>query len=260
MSILNPRSSGASRSISAIRPLLDGGALARFSGPVALVEPNGTVICANAAAAPIQAMLGTGSQRLAAAVADAIATGEDCTLTLIAPADSGDHLQFRLSVLPLGKGEAALVIGHSIPVAAPAIGVSASVQHRYKDLLALTGDFAWETSAAGIFTFVSEDGGFGWPPEAMLGRRAAEFLAESRAGVDPFLARVPVSGIGLVFRRADGGSTRTSVAAMPILGHDSRWLGACGVAREESGGTTSRSSGELVRLDSQPGAPKQAAG
>jgi hypothetical protein len=227
--------------------LLEQGALARFSGPVALINPDGAVICANAAAAPIQAMLAQGTQHLASTVTGAIATGEDCTVTLFAPADGGGNLLLKLSILPLGKGKAALVIGHSTPLATPGIGAVASA-HRYKDLLSLTGDFAWETNAAGLFTYVPEEGGFGWPAEAMLGRRAAEFLAGGRAGVDPFVARVPVSGITLAFRRADGGSTRTSVAAMPVLGHDSAWLGACGVAREDASGTSSLHMGEVVRL------------
>jgi hypothetical protein len=75
--------------------------------------------------------------------------------------------------------------------------------------------------------------------------------------VDPFLARVPVSGIPLAFRRIDGGSTMTSVAAMPVLGHDSTWLGACGVAREDSGRASSSRVAELLRLpDDTPAVPR----
>jgi hypothetical protein len=255
MSILRPaRRARASHSVEATRTLLaNDGALARFPGPVALVNPSGAVICANAAAARIEPMLGD-TQRLAAVVAEAVATGDDCTVTLVLPAaDGNDQVQLKLSILPLAKGDAALVIGHSVPTAAASMRAVASASRRYKDLLSLTGDFAWETNAAGVFTFVSEDGGFGWPVEAMLGRRAAEFLAERPAGVDPFLARVPVSGIPLAFRRADGGSVSTSVAAMPVLGTDSAWLGACGVAREDAAEEQSPQVGELVHLvDDEP--------
>ena len=251
MRILRPaRRVRASHSVKATRTLLaNDGALARFPGAVALVNPSGAVICANAAGARIEAVLGGGTQRLAAAVAEAIATGDDCTVTLVLPAaEGGDQLQLTLSILPLAKGEAALVMGHSAPIGAASIGAVASARRRYKDLLSLTGDFAWETNAAGVFTFVSEDGGFGWPAEAMVGRRAAEFLAELSAGVDPFLARVPVSGIPLAFRRADGGSAPTSVAAMPVLGTDSAWLGARGVAREDTGEGPALRVGELVHF------------
>ena len=187
-----PAASARPDSIKATRTLLaDDGALARFPGAVALVNPDGAVICANAAGARIQAVLGGGTQRLAAAVAEAIATGDDCTVTLVLPAaEGGDQLQLKLSILPLAKGEAALVMDHSAPIGAASIGAAASARRRYKDLLSLTGDFAWETNAAGVFTFVSEDGGFGWPAEAMVGRRAAEFLAELSAG------RGPVPGPG----------------------------------------------------------------
>lgn len=246
----------ASRSVRATRTLLEQGALARFSGPVALIDTDGAVICANAAATPIQAMLAQGTQHLASTVTGAIATGENCTVTLFTPAAGGGSLRLKLSILPLGKGQPALVIGDITPLATPGIGAGASAD-RYKDLLSLTGDFAWETNAAGLFTYVSEEGGFGWPAEAMLGRRAAEFLAGGRAGVDPFLARVPVSGIPLAFRRIDGGSTMTSVAAMPVLGHDSTWLGACGVAREDSGRASSSRVAELLRLpDDTPAVPR----
>jgi hypothetical protein len=251
MSILRPaRRVHASDSIRATRTLLaDGGALARFPGAVALVNPSGAVICTNAAGAGLEAVLGGGSQRLAATVAEAIATGDDCSVTLVLPAaESGDQSQLMLSILPLAKGEAALVMGQSAPIGAASIGAVASARRRYKDLLSLTGDFAWETNAAGVFTFVSEHGGFGWPAEAMVGHRAAEFLVELSAGVDPFLARVPVSGVPLVFRRADGGSAPTSVAAMPVLGTDSGWLGARGVAREDAGEGPELRVGELVHF------------
>jgi hypothetical protein len=249
MRILRPaRRVRASDSIKATRTLLaDDGALARFPGAVALVNPSGALICTNAAGAHIAAVLGGGSQRLATAVAEAVATGEDCTVTLVLPA-AGDQLQMKLSILPLGKGQPALVMGHSMPIGAASIGAVASARRRYKDLLSLTGDFAWETNAAGVFTFVSEDGGFGWPAEAMVGRPAAEFLVELPSGVDPFLARVPVSGILLAFRRADGSSAPTSVAAMPVLGTDSAWLGARGVAREDTGEGPALRVGELVHF------------
>jgi len=229
-----PRKSRFFDPIRAAKTLIaDDGALARLPGPVALVKASGAVVCANQAAECIATLLGAAEQRLAAAVADAIAAGDARTMTLTLPAASGgDDSQIELSILPLAKGEAALVVGQTARASASA-GATVTAHRRYKDLLSLTGDFAWETSADGVFIFVSNVGGFGWRAEELVGRRAAEFLAEPPSGVDPFAARVPVSGVPLVLRRADGGSATISVAAVPVLAADGTFVGVRGIARDD---------------------------
>ncbi len=104
-------------------------------------------------------------------------------------------------------------------------------RQRYKDLVEISSDFAWETDAAGKFVFVSPKGVLGWSPDELLGRSAADFLALP----DPaqvFAATAPVIDAEISFRRRDGSSARLSVAALPVRDGAGRLLGARGLARD----------------------------
>src|SRR5579863_1951848 len=91
-------------------------------------------------------------------------------------------------------------------------------RQRYKDLVEISSDFAWETDAAGKFTFVSPKGVLGWAPNQLLGRTAGDFLSDP-SEPNVFATALPPSA-EVWFRRADGGSARLSLAAMPLKGAD----------------------------------------
>ncbi len=111
-------------------------------------------------------------------------------------------------------------------------------RQRYKELVEISSDFAWETDEDGRFVFVSRDA-IGWPAAAMLGRDPAEFLAEPgdpAAGI--FASRVPAEEPFLWARRGGsagaggGGRACLAVSARPLHGSDGRWRGARGVCRD----------------------------
>lgn len=106
-------------------------------------------------------------------------------------------------------------------------------RQRYKDLVEISSDFAWETDEHGRFTFVSPKGVLGWAPEALLGRPASEFLADP-GETNVFLATAPVADVEIWFRRVDGGAARLGIVAVPI--HDaSGRRGARGIAHDLTG-------------------------
>jgi diguanylate cyclase (GGDEF)-like protein/PAS domain S-box-containing protein len=107
-------------------------------------------------------------------------------------------------------------------------------RQRYKDLVEISSDFAWEVGADGSFAFVSPRGALGYPAEAMVGRRAEDFLVE-QVGVDtpsPFVTEHAVEGAEVWMRHADGGLACVLAAAAPLLGPSGEWRGARGVCRD----------------------------
>ncbi|MGB0629923.1 MAG: PAS domain S-box protein, partial [Alphaproteobacteria bacterium] len=64
-------------------------------------------------------------------------------------------------------------------------------RRRFKDIVEVSGDFAWETDAGGVFVYVSPGKSLGYQPDEMVGTPASRFL--SKAAVDgavtPFTAR-----------------------------------------------------------------------
>lgn len=102
---------------------------------------------------------------------------------------------------------------------------------RYKDLVELSTDFAWETDALGRFSFVSPHGALGWRVTDLVNRDTALFL-DDPAQRTIFTTRGIVSGQAVSFRQSNGDLACLSVSAKPILDMAGEWSGARGVCRD----------------------------
>ena len=136
-----------------------------------------------------------------------------------------------LLLLPLSDGERVLALLEDTALARNLRAALIESRQRYKDLVEISSDFAWETDAAGRFTFVSPHGLLGWTPEALLGRAAAEFLAEP-GEVNVFATARPLADAEIWFRRADGGSARLGIVATPLSDAEGHPCGARGIGRD----------------------------
>ena len=111
-------------------------------------------------------------------------------------------------------------------------------RQRYKHLVEASCDFAWETDADGRFVFVSSAGALGYAAAELLGRPAAELLAEDRdsggdgGGPSPFNAERRFENADLWLRRADSDLACVAVSSVPLLGEGGRHVGARGVCRD----------------------------
>jgi diguanylate cyclase (GGDEF)-like protein/PAS domain S-box-containing protein len=108
-------------------------------------------------------------------------------------------------------------------------------RQRWRDLVEMAADFAWETDAEGRFTFVFPDPALGWPASELIGRPAEDLLAEGAAGAAPFSPFRPDRqrrGVRSWLRRADGRLACLSVAAVPLVDAADRPAGARGVGRD----------------------------
>src|SRR3546814_9558324 len=79
-------------------------------------------------------------------------------------------------------------------------------RQRYRDLVAISSDFAWETGPEGTFVFVSPHGALGYSPEELLGRRPRDLLVDPELDDCelPFHTRQPVTQAQVWLRDAEG--------------------------------------------------------
>ncbi len=113
----------------------------------------------------------------------------------------------------------------------PLRGALVESRQRWRDLVSLATDMAFETDADGRFTFVMPDPLFGWPAGALLGQAAERLLARAAGppGFNPFHAAAPFRAQRAWLTRADGGLACLSFSAVPLLNGRQHGIGTRGV-------------------------------
>ena len=122
-----------------------------------------------------------------------------------------------------------------LPAADALRGALLDSRQRWRDLVTLAADLAFETDAEGRLVFLAPDPVLGWPAAALLGRPAAEVLAEAGEvgdGADPFRPTVAIRNRRAWVRRADGGTACLCFAAVPLHDAAGEICGARGVGRD----------------------------
>ena len=106
-------------------------------------------------------------------------------------------------------------------------------RQRFKDIVEVSGDFAWETDADGTFVYVSPGVTIGYAPGDMVGKSARIFIFDEGTGRDsPFTAGQPVRDAEVWLRTEDGESACLRTSAIPVTGAGGVWKGARGVCRD----------------------------
>ena len=101
-------------------------------------------------------------------------------------------------------------------------------RQRWRDLVTVSADFAFETDAWGRLIFVIPDPALGWSSASLIGQPAERLLVEG-AGFDPFRVTAPVRHRRTWLRRGDGGSACLTIAAMPITDRTGAVVGVRGL-------------------------------
>jgi diguanylate cyclase (GGDEF)-like protein/PAS domain S-box-containing protein len=104
-------------------------------------------------------------------------------------------------------------------------------RQRWRDLVAMASDFAFETDADGRFVFVMPDPALGWPAADLIGRPARELLAgpAHADGFNPFQVTELVRRRRAWLRRVDGSAALLAFAAAPLFDPSGGVTGARGV-------------------------------
>jgi diguanylate cyclase (GGDEF)-like protein len=105
---------------------------------------------------------------------------------------------------------------------------------RWRELVALTADLAFETDAWGRFVFVSPDPALGWPASTLLGQPAELLLADAggATGFNPFRPTAAVRRRRAWLKQPDGSSMCLAFAVAPLTDGEGRILGARGLGQE----------------------------
>lgn len=107
-------------------------------------------------------------------------------------------------------------------------------RQRWRELVNLTADIAFETDAQGRFVFVAPDPAIGWSSNMLIGQPAALLLADAAGltGFDPFGPKVRTRGRRAWLRHPDGSPICLSFSAAPILDDQGHIIGARGVGQD----------------------------
>lgn len=107
-------------------------------------------------------------------------------------------------------------------------------RQRFKDLVEISSDFAWETDLSGRFTFVSTAGALDYQADALIGRAARDLVyhTDAEPDVKVFEAQDIINSRELWLKRADGNPVCVLASARPVLDGSNRRSGARGVCRD----------------------------
>ena len=106
-------------------------------------------------------------------------------------------------------------------------------RQRFRDLVDISSDFAWETGADGRFAYVSPEGALGYAAEALVGQDPDDLLKDRDAVTrSPFQARRAVDRAELWLRRSNGEDACVVAWARPLLDESGEWRGTRGLCRD----------------------------
>ncbi|NKD85407.1 diguanylate cyclase [Haematospirillum jordaniae] len=224
--------SGNPRGLSGSGSAGGGGLSARlvslWPGPVLIYGPDRRLISASSAECPLTSSADTEPDILAL-VSIVQAHGTSCFGSVQIDTPNGFHV-YDLAALP-GDGATVLVLARAVTLNQGLRVALATGRQRYKDLVEISSDFAWETGIDGRLVFVSPRGALGYPAASLIGRSMADFVLDPEADF-PFVTRSSVANVVIWMRRADGGRACVNVSARPVFDDDGQWGGARGICRD----------------------------
>ena len=234
----------AGNSLSAMADIFD-----TYSGPVLLLEDDAQLKALNGPGVEVVEAIGIdeGLSVMPAIIQLAVKTrteNRSRTRTFSLPA-SGRQIEFTM--LPQRDGTQ-LMIGRDATLEVNIRSALAESRTRFKDLVDVAADFAWETNRDGLISYISPRGAMGYSPEELLGERPQSFLVspESAPIPLPFSAQTTVRNVELWVRTRNGSDACILVSAVPVLGKDGLPSGTRGIAIDVTEERNRQS--ELARL------------
>jgi diguanylate cyclase (GGDEF)-like protein len=102
-------------------------------------------------------------------------------------------------------------------------------RQRWRELVRLAADFAYETDEWGRFAFVSPDPALGWAAGALVGQPSTALHADGVGVFDPFRVSAEVRHRQAWLKRGDGAIACLTICAAPIHDPGGRIIGSRGV-------------------------------
>jgi len=203
-----------------------------YPGPALIVDVTGNVIAANPRSITLRLAIEQGA--LSSLKSLLAAGGPHPSQPVVEPisAPGGGQVFVELIPIPLAP-DRILLLGRDVTLERNLRSALVESRQRYKDLVEISSDFAWETGPDGRFVFVSPKGALGYSPDDLVGRHPSDFVIHQgpASGVSAFTASLPLTDMEVWVRDAQGKNACILTSAMPIKSEDGRWNGARGVCR-----------------------------
>lgn len=194
------------------------------------MEADGRVLAANKAAELLAERHEGWMNDLARWVA---AGGPNAEATRSIPVETGHGpgvVEFTAALL---QGALVLCLGRDATLERRLRHALTESRQRYKDLVDISSDFAWEVGIDGRFVFVSAAGAIGYQADELIGRHPSEFLLADFADQPlPFDTTVPIERTEVWLRDRDGNAACLISSAVPLTGPEGEWIGARGACRD----------------------------
>ena len=210
-----------------------GSLLSDYPGAAILLSADGSVIEANTKGASLGLLL---DRDAAPGISDlirrAVDSGELAVGTVVLPGSKGEIIQ-EVTVVPEAVGDDLLVLARDLTMERNLRSALVESRQRYKDLVEVSSDFAWEVGTEGLFIFVSPGGALGYDADELVGGRPGDFVLDADGYSPlPFVSDRPLDSVELWMCRKDGATACMILSCVPLIAEDGEWRGARGVARD----------------------------
>lgn len=107
-------------------------------------------------------------------------------------------------------------------------------RQRFKDLVEISSDFAWEVGADGYFIFVSQRGAVGYEPDELIRKHCDDIVLkrDKKHSQNPFLSKTKLEREETWVLRPNGEPACLMVSCVPLFDEQNNWVGARGVCRD----------------------------
>lgn len=213
--------------------LSPGGPLANATTPIFVVTDKAELVSHSSASDEVARGL-----IAASAFRDALAQAlESCLpvqLLVVLGEGSDDERRIECGLHPFESRRAAFVLTRDASLEISLKAALKESRQRYKDLVEVSSDVAWETGRDGRFTFVSPRGAIGYAADWLVGKKPEALMVEDGIilGQSPFATKAPVTDVDVWFRTASGGEACLQVSSVPVLNGRGEWIGTRGVGRD----------------------------
>ncbi|MDV7338106.1 diguanylate cyclase [Terasakiella sp. A23] len=107
-------------------------------------------------------------------------------------------------------------------------------RQRFKDLVEISSDFAWEVGADGHFIFVSQRGAVGYEPDELIQKHSEDIVLkrDKKHSLNPFMSKSKLEREEVWVLRPDGEPACLTVSCLPLFDENNQWVGTRGVCRD----------------------------
>ncbi|MHA1599176.1 MAG: sensor domain-containing diguanylate cyclase [Alphaproteobacteria bacterium] len=213
--------------------LLDG-----YPDAAVMVRADASVIATNAKGVSLQTLIEHGgAEIIPEMITDSAARSTVVVGPVLLQGTNGEML-LEISVIPqvdaggVATGEL-LVLSHDVTMERNLRSALVESRQRYKDLVEISSDFAWEIGPDKTFSFVSPPGALGFTPEDLVGKNPADYVIDAdQYHPLPFLSDRGMDGVEIWMRTSKDESACVVASCLPLTDDTGVWCGTRGVCRD----------------------------